>query len=636
MTLLRTYLSIMVVVVSIMGQEKVELVVETGHSAAVRGMVVSPDGRTLASVGNDAAVRLWNIASRQELKPLRGHQDTVTGVVFSPTGSIIATSSEDKTVKLWNAATGGVLQTLTGYKDFVWSVAFSGDGRWLASITDKELVIWDLSNFDAPTARRIDGDYLSVAFAPNGDLLATGGYNDGSIKLWDASNGDPIGRLIRHKDAVRTLAFSPNGKWLVSGSDDGRIKIWDIKHQNCVRTLRGHTDWVNSVAWSSNSRTLASGGRDSRVKIWNTADGSGTAEPAGNVGVVRSVVFLANSSTLVFGGDATEICLFDTKTKREQEPLAVHSYYVNSIALSNTGKLLAVGSGDPLLPDRGVAVRLWDVERGHYISSLVGQSKYATALAFSTDEKILAVGSDDSTIILWDTASLTKLTSLASSAGSVTALAFSPNGILASAHSDESVRLWNTGGQLLVRIDLKGSFRIASLVFSPDARTLASKTWLGEVKFWDITTGAEMTYQQLPQWASFPDNRESKATVNGMTLTARRESSRVILFDNSGNELCTLMAMDENDWIVTTADGRFDTNKPLDRIRGLHWIINDDILNPLPLDVFLRQYYEPGILKRSIDCSFATDLDACGREFKPLPPISAINRVRPKLNAKAR
>jgi uncharacterized caspase-like protein len=85
--------------------------------------------------------------------------------------------------------------------------------------------------------------------------------------------------------------------------------------------------------------------------------------------------------------------------------------------------------------------------------------------------------------------------------------------------------------------------------------------------------------------------------------------------------LASLIALDESDWIVTTPEGRFDTNKSLDNIEGVHWVVNNEILNPLPLDVFMRQYYEPNLLQRVL----------AGEQFKPLPSIAEINRVQPKV-----
>ena len=95
-------------------------------------MVFSPDGTRLASASADGTVKLWNVATREEIATLEGHEDQVWSVVFSPDGRLLASASLDRTVKLWNVATGLNIATLEGHEDWVWSVVFSPDGRgWL-------------------------------------------------------------------------------------------------------------------------------------------------------------------------------------------------------------------------------------------------------------------------------------------------------------------------------------------------------------------------------------------------------------------------------------------------------------------------------------------------------------------------
>jgi hypothetical protein len=112
-------------------------------------------------------------------------------------------------------------------------------------------------------------------------------------------------------------------------------------------------------------------------------------------------------------------------------------------------------------------------------------------------------------------------------------------------------------------------------------------------------------------------------------IRAETDAAKVRLLDaNSGKEVATLIGLNDDEWVVTTPDGRFDTNKPLDDIHGLAWIVSDDPMTPRPLDLFTRQYYEPGLLGRLLKCVAA---NTCGKEFKSLPSIAKINRLQPAL-----
>src|SRR3712207_3422008 len=147
----------------------------------------------------------------------------------------LASASSDRTIRLWNAATGEPLGLpLTGHTDEVRSVAFSPDGRLLASGgSDNDVLLWDVTDRSQP--RRIgvplrahSSKVHGVAFSPNGDMLVSGGA-DGAIVLWDVATRQMLGRpLVAHNDWVWTVAFSPDGHTVASGSRDTTLMLWEI------------------------------------------------------------------------------------------------------------------------------------------------------------------------------------------------------------------------------------------------------------------------------------------------------------------------------------------------------------------------------------------------------------------------
>ena len=223
-----------------------EIATLEGHTGRVLSVSFSPDGTTLASGSGwrrdrdwkplelDSTVRLWDVASREEIATLEGHLDAVLSVSFSPDSTTLASGSGDRTVRLWDVASREEIATLEGH---------------LGAVT-------------------------SVAFSPNGALLASaGGWGDPTVRLWNVASREEIATLEGHLGAVTSVAFSPNGALLASGSRDSTVKLWDVASREEIATLEGHTAEVTSVAFSPNGALLASAGGwdDYTIRLWDVA-----------------------------------------------------------------------------------------------------------------------------------------------------------------------------------------------------------------------------------------------------------------------------------------------------------------------------------------------------------------------------
>ncbi|QLE56224.1 trypsin-like peptidase domain-containing protein [Nostoc sp. TCL26-01] len=278
-----------------------------GHSNWVKSVAISPDGRTLASGSYDNTIKIWNIATGEEIRTLNGHSYDVWSVAISPDGRTLASGSNDRTIKIWNIATGEEIRTLKGHSDWVWSVAISLDGRTLASGSrDETIKIWNIATGqEIRTLKGVFSWVRSVAISPDGRTLASGS-DDRTIKIWNIATGQEIRTLNSHSGSVYSVAISPDGRTLASGSSDKTIKIWNIATGQEIRTLNGHSNWVNSVAFSPDGRTLASGSNDKTIKIWNVVTGQEIRTLNGHSDSVRSVAFSPDGRTLASGSsDAT-------------------------------------------------------------------------------------------------------------------------------------------------------------------------------------------------------------------------------------------------------------------------------------------------------------------------------------------
>ncbi|KZP08560.1 WD40 repeat-like protein [Athelia psychrophila] len=263
------------------------------HGSVVRSVAFSPDGKHIASGLLNGIVDVRDVHTGNLVTgPFEGHSTCINSVAFSPDGECIASGSDDCTVCIWDSRTGRLVAgPVEGHNDEVTSVAFSPDGERIASgSVDHTIRIWDArtGGLVVEPLEGHTGHVNSVAFSPDGLHIASGS-DDKTIRVWDARTGQLVaGPLKEHTGLVHSVAFSPDGLQIVSGSDDTTVRVWDFRRSDAhavsypftcsfLAVFEGHTGAVNSVAFSPNGKHIVSGSEDKTIQIFDMRAGASSS-----------------------------------------------------------------------------------------------------------------------------------------------------------------------------------------------------------------------------------------------------------------------------------------------------------------------------------------------------------------------
>jgi WD40 repeat protein len=598
----------------------------------------------LASADDLGIVRLWNTNGGQEIARLEDsrcdHPNCKTNLAFSPDRqTLVIAGNKIQTMMLWDISSHRQ-RSITTHQLVITSLAFDPVSGTLASgAKDGTIKIWDLTNqIEKPVKTEPGALISSLAFSPDGRTLISGG-TDSYLRLWSPATGAQIKSWIGHKTAVNCVIYDNSGANIVSGGDDNKINVWDsngnrvqtIENENIVRVRSLAFSRTNNSYLVSTSDEIANVNEanitdDCVVRVWDINTRLEKQKWGLHTFLVKEILFSPDKSIIATAHGAT-VKLWDIATGKELRTLRRLDRFIYSMAFSPDGKRLATGSGGQKEP---FAIHVWDVDTGQERFHIDNTLAPTMALAFSPDSKRLASGSSIGELDLWDAATSQLLHRWQPNTSAISSIIFHNDQSIVTGSGDGIVRLWDlnkndpsktiqarigpitsldlTASQKRIAARGSDSIRIwefpsfeelpvtipvlnfpSKIKFSPDGNYLA----VGEyptIRVWDIRNG--LLKQEL------------RGHVNGVSSVAFSEDGNELIsssWDNtwkvwnatSGKELCTIIAMDKNDWVAVMPDGLFDGSPK--GLSSMHWRIGTELI---PLETLKERYYQPGLLAK--------------------------------------
>lgn len=506
------------------------------HGGEIFALAFAPDGRSIATLGRDNILSLWDIASgkrrtsfqapdgvavafgeggkallwcdvggriyhcdagqqggdrdgrRQRVQEFNlGSNERIDVVSFKADGSAAVAGTSGNRILFW----GREIEIQFHYG--LQAVALDRDGQRLAfNERLKGICVREVSGLrERGGIRRAFGNdaVRSLAFSSDGHLLAAGDFEN-RIRLWDSRTGREMGMLEGHqrvpisgKNGVFCLAFSPDGTRLASGAADGTVRVWDVRSSKEVARCAGHGGRVRALAFTPDGRMLASAGADNVLRLWEPATGRAIGPVPDEGGAVMGVSVSSDGKTLALVQMPGQLRLWDVMSGKELPNKPNLSAPVAALFTPKDRNLVCASVTGQL--------HFWDCDKEQERRTTRKVPSPIRLLAATADGTTVAWCGNDLRVVLWDIQAGKEIQQYRPQGNRITELVFSPDGEVLLAAGSAGVRLFRFRDKTDRRELLGGVGSVFAVAVSPDGRMAATGGQDGAVRIWEMASGKQ-------------------------------------------------------------------------------------------------------------------------------------------------
>lgn len=526
-------------------------------------------------------ISIWNVQNGIHVGDLEGHDEAITKIVLCEEGKYLYSSSNDSSIIKWDIKSREKVDQYF-FNEQIADIAIAPDNTYLAAITKSELIILNLSTKNQQVIHEYSRTPSSVIFDPSGQLLFVGNYS--YITVWEM----PTWRLVELINSYMAVPWDMSlfGDTLYIASENNVWVLDMLMGELQSNFSHQSNDNIKSISTNNNGRFLLSG-TNNDIILWNTSTGKQIKSFITDSSMIRSLEFSSKGNSAISGHSDGRVYLWNTGKYIGDKNQSFGDILGTNVIDEGLNFANFCPDDEHFITGSSDALELWDwytlKNPKQYKRNNADKFINAQAIDFSPNNKYMVAGSLNGHMLLWETYSTRELMQFYHGDWNyVNSTIFAPDGnSIFSAAKDNNIYWWDINNNKIPKFIFEGhNDQINTIIASPDLKYLFSSSLDGKINIWDL---------------------QSKELLLSILIL---------------KELYT----ERPQWVAVTPDGHFETNN-LETLKGLYWVISDDPLHPLPIEIFTRDYFEPNLIAKVLS----------GQKFATTENISLKNRVQPEV-----